>query len=171
MQGQGRPDAERGEHTQHGQTPKEDGPTTSRLVLTVPKRQLMAKEIDAFVVADLIKVELQRYRLSEQLQRRLLQPGKKSSSRNQHPGRVLSCAALYRGADLTELLIGEPVGFVEDEERGIRLSRVRYRYRPATCGQRRHDRAGAGHLLTCEFRPARNADYPVTRPCQLAESL
>ena len=171
MQGQGRPDAERREHTQHGQAPKEDGPTAARLVLTVPDRELMAKEIDAFVVANLIKAQPQRERLSEKLQRRLLQPGEKASARKQHPGRVLSCAALYRGADLTELLIGQPLGFVEDEERGIRLGRVRYCYCPAACGQRRHDRAGAGHLLACEFRPARDADHPVTRPCQLAESL
>jgi hypothetical protein len=81
VQGQGRPDADSGEHSQHGQTPKEDGPATARLVLTVPDRELMAEEIDAFVVADLIKVELQRYRLSEQLKRRLLQPGEKSSAR------------------------------------------------------------------------------------------
>jgi hypothetical protein len=81
VQGQGRPDADSGEHSEHGQTPKEDGPITARLVLTVPDRELMAKEIDAFVVADLIKVELQRYRLSEQLQRRLPQPGDKSSAR------------------------------------------------------------------------------------------
>jgi hypothetical protein len=106
VQGQGRPDADSGEHSEHGQTLKEDGPTAAGLVLTVPDRELMAKEVDAFVVADLVKVELQRCRLSEQLERRLIQSGEKSSASKQHPGRVLSCAALYRGTDLTELLIG-----------------------------------------------------------------
>lgn len=168
MQGQGPPDAERREHTQHGQAPNEDGPTPARLVLTVPDRELMAKEIDAFIVANLIKAQPQRERLFEKLQRRLLQPGEKASARKQHPGRVLSYAALNRGPDLTELLIRQPLGFVEDEERGIRLGRARYCYCAATFGQRRYDRAGAGHLLACEVWPARDADHPVTRPSQLA---
>jgi hypothetical protein len=81
VQGQGRPDADRREHTQPGQTPKEDGPTTVRIVLTVPDRELMTKEIDAFVVANLIKAQPQREPLSKKLQRRLLQPGEKSSAR------------------------------------------------------------------------------------------
>jgi hypothetical protein len=132
MQGQGRPDADRSEHTQRDQDPKEDGPAVVRLVLSVPGRELMAKEIDALVVANLIKAQLQRERLSEKLQRRLPQPGEKSPARKQHPGRVLFGAALYCRADLTELLISEPLGFVEDEERRIRLGRVRYCYRPAT---------------------------------------
>jgi hypothetical protein len=41
----------------------------------------MAKEIDAFVVSNLIKAQLQRERLSEKLQRRLLQPGEKPWAR------------------------------------------------------------------------------------------
>jgi hypothetical protein len=81
MQGQGCPEADRRDHAQHGQTPKEDRPTGARLVLTVPDRELMAKEIDAFVVANLIKVQPQRDRLSEKLERRLVQPGEKSSAR------------------------------------------------------------------------------------------
>ena len=171
MHGQGCPDADRREHSQHGQTPKEDRPPAARLDLTVPNRELMAKEIDAFVVANLIKAQLQRDRLSEKLQRRLLHPGEKTPARKEHPGRVLFCAALYRGADLTELPIGEPLGFVKNKERGVCLGRVRYRHHAATCGQHRHDSAGAGHLLACEFRPARDADHPVARPCQLAQRL
>jgi hypothetical protein len=58
MHGQGGPDADRRKHTQHGQTPKEDRPTTARLDLTVPERELMAKEIDAFVVSNLIRAQL-----------------------------------------------------------------------------------------------------------------
>jgi hypothetical protein len=81
MQGQGCPDADRREHRQHGQTPKKDRSPTARLDLTVPGRELVAKEIDAFVVANLIKAQLQRNRLSEKLQRRLLQPGEKFSAR------------------------------------------------------------------------------------------
>jgi hypothetical protein len=81
MQGQGCPEADRRDHTQHGQTPKEDRPTAARLVLTVPDRELMAKEIDAFVVTNLIKAQLQRDRLSKKLERRLVQPGEKSSAR------------------------------------------------------------------------------------------
>ena len=80
MHGQGGPDADRREHTQHGQTAKEDGPTTARLVLSVPDRELMAKKIDAFVIANLIKAQLQHDRLSEKQQRRLLQPREKSSA-------------------------------------------------------------------------------------------
>ena len=113
---------------------EEERPTTARLDLTVPDRELMAKEIDAFVVSNLIKAQLQRDRLSEKLQRRRLHPGEKNSARKEHPGRVLSCAAPYRGADVTELLIGEPLGFVEDEERGVRLGRVRYCYCPPPAG-------------------------------------
>ncbi len=171
MQGQGRSDADRGEHTQHGQTPNEDGPTTARLVLTVPNRQLMAKEINAFVIANLIKAQLGSERLLESLQGWLLHPGGKPSAGKQHPGRSLSFAVLYRGADLIELLIGEPLDFVEDEERGIRLGGVRYCYCPGTRGQSCHDRPSAGHLLACELRPARDADHPVTRSCQFAQSL
>ena len=65
MQGQGCPDADRREHSQHGQTPKEDRPHAARLGLTVSDRELMAKEIDAFIVANLVKAQLQRDRLSE----------------------------------------------------------------------------------------------------------
>jgi len=171
VHGQGRPDADSGERTQHGQTRKEDGPTAARLVLTVPERELMAKEIDAFVVANLIKAQPGGERLFESLQRWLLHPGEKSSGGKEHPGCSLSFVVPYRGADLIELVVGEPLGFVEDEEQSVRLGGVRYRYRPATCGQRCHDRAGAGHLLGCEFRPARDAYHLVTRPCQLAQSL
>jgi hypothetical protein len=46
----------------------------------VPDRELMAKEINAFVVANLIKAQLQRQRLSEKLQGRFLQPGEESSA-------------------------------------------------------------------------------------------
>jgi hypothetical protein len=77
MHGQGCPDADRRKHTQHGQTPKQDRPTTARLDVTVAERELMAKKIDAFVVSNLIKAQLQRERLSEKLQRRLLQPNEK----------------------------------------------------------------------------------------------
>jgi hypothetical protein len=135
--------------------------------LTVPDRELMAKEINAFAIANLINAQLQRQPLSDKLQRRLLQPGEKSSAREQHPGRLLSCTVLYRGADLTKLLIGEPLGFIEDEERGICLRGVRYGYCPASGGQHRHDGAGAGHILAGEFWPARDGDHPVTRPRQL----
>jgi hypothetical protein len=136
----------------------------------VPDSELMAKEIDSFVITNLIKAQLQREGLSEKLQRRLAQAGENSSAREEHPARLLFCTALYRGADLTELLIRQPLGVIQDEERGIGLGRVRYRYCPATGGQHRHDRAGAGHLLAREFRPARDADHPVMRPSQLAES-
>jgi hypothetical protein len=47
----------------------------------VPDSELMAKEIDAFVITNLIKAQLQRERLSEKLQRRLVQPGENSSAR------------------------------------------------------------------------------------------
>jgi hypothetical protein len=47
----------------------------------VPDRELMAKEINAFALANLIKAQLQRERLSERLQRRLLQPAEKFSAR------------------------------------------------------------------------------------------
>ena len=67
MQGQGRSDAEHREHTQHSQTAKEDRPTTARVVLTVPHRELMAKEIDPFVVANLIKAQVQRERFFQKL--------------------------------------------------------------------------------------------------------
>jgi hypothetical protein len=52
----------------------------ARLVLTVPHGELMAKKIDAFVIAYLIKAQLQHERLSEKLQRRLLQPREKCSA-------------------------------------------------------------------------------------------
>jgi hypothetical protein len=131
----------------------------------------MAKEIDAFVVANLIKAQPGGERLFDNLQRWRLHPGEKPSAGKEHPRRSFSFVALYRGADLIELLIGEPLGFVEDEERDVRLARVRYCYCPATCGQRCHDRAGAGHLFAREFRPARDADHLVTRSRQLAQSL
>ena len=102
----------------------------------------MAKEIDAFVLANLIEAQLQHEWLSDKLQWRLLKPGEKFSAGQQHPGRALFCAALYRREDLTELLIREPIGFIEDEERGIRLGRVRYcvlsrSLRPTSPRQRR----------------------------------
>ena len=80
MHGQGCPDANRRKHTQHGQTPKQDRPTTARLDVTMPERELMAKEIDAFVVANLIKAQAGCNRLSERLQRWLLHPGEKPST-------------------------------------------------------------------------------------------
>jgi hypothetical protein len=46
----------------------------------VPDGELMAKKIDAFVIANLIKAQLQHERLSEKQQRRLLQPREKSSA-------------------------------------------------------------------------------------------
>jgi hypothetical protein len=115
----------------------------------VPNRKLMAKEIDAFVVANLIKPQPQRKLLSEKLQRRLLQPDEKLWACQQHPGRLLPSAAPDRGADLPQLLVGKPLGFVEYEERGIRLGRVRYCHRPPACRQLRQNGVGAGHLLAC----------------------
>jgi hypothetical protein len=80
MQRQGCADADHREHRQHSQTPKQYRPTTARLVLTVSDRKLMAKEINAFVVANLIKAQLQRDRLSEKLQLLFLQPREKSAA-------------------------------------------------------------------------------------------
>jgi hypothetical protein len=112
-------------HPHYRQSAHENWPHSARLVFTVPRCELMAQKIDALVIANLIKAQRRRERLSSKLKRLLLQPGKKLRGREQHRGRVLSSARLQSGANLFDLLTGEPVGFVEDEQRRGGIGRVR----------------------------------------------
>jgi hypothetical protein len=65
------------------------------------------------------------------------------------------------------LLIRQPVGLIEDEERHIPTRR---RTAPSSRRQGRDDRTGAKHTLDREFWSASDPDHPVTRS-RFAESL
>jgi hypothetical protein len=123
-QGKKPADDDRREHPEHGQTTPENGPSAVRLDIAVSGCELMAQKIDALVVPNLIKAHPRCECLSQRLQWGLLQPGKKCGGREQYGGRITLCAPLYRDVDLLDLLIGEPVGFVEDKQRAVCLCRV-----------------------------------------------
>ena len=117
--------SDRREQPHYRQNAQENWSDSPRLAVMVPRCELTAQKIDALVIANLIKPQPGCERLAYRLQRLVLQPGKKLRGRQQHRGRVLPVAPLHGGADLFDLLIGEPVGFVEDEQRRGGLGRVR----------------------------------------------
>lgn len=83
----------------------------------MPSGELVAKKLDAFVLADLLKPKLRSERIFQEPQRRLLQPGKKDRARQEHARRALCGGGPRELENLPDLLLGELVHVVKDEER------------------------------------------------------
>jgi hypothetical protein len=137
-------DDDRGNRHNHSQPAQQNRPNGRRLMPDLPSCELVSKEVDALIVADLIKAQPTRENTAARLQGRFLQAGEKLLAPQQHPGRVLAGAMQKRGADLLQLLIRKPVGLIEDEERRIP---TRCRPCPSSRRQGRDDRTGAEHTF------------------------
>src|SRR5258708_20643881 len=80
-------------------------------------RELMAKKVDAFVLTNLLKAEPGGEPVLQESQRRLLQAGKEAKPRQEYCRRTLPAGVLSELEYLSDLLLGELVHVVKDEQR------------------------------------------------------
>jgi hypothetical protein len=132
MQEQEGADAHGQQHGQSCQTANDTGWNSAEFVATMPSRELMAKKLDAFVLTDLLKAEVGGEPILQELQRRLLQADKKATPRQEYCCRTLPIALLGKRENLSDLLLGELIHPVKDEQRRGWLRRFRYCCRAAT---------------------------------------
>ncbi len=131
MQGQEGADAHGQQQHQGCQTAKDSGWNSAGLVATMPSRELMAKKLDAFVLTDLLKAEPGGEPILQEPQRRLLQTGEEARPRQEYCRRTLPVAVLSDLENLSDLLLGELIQVVKDEQRRGWLRRFRYCCRAA----------------------------------------
>ena len=143
--------------SQHGQGTGDDGWNAAPFVVAVPSLELVAKKVDALVFTDLVQPKSGPEGFFYWLQQGRFQPVRKTSTRQQHCRRALLSPPCDDLAGLRELLVGEPVDLIEDEQRRGRLGRPR-----AT---------GAGQLLDLELTAARNVDHHTASLRDFAESF
>ena len=131
MQEQEGADADGQQQHQGCQTAKNTGWNSAGLVAMMPSRELMAKKVDAFVLTNLLKAEPGGEPVLQEPQRRLLQAGKEAKPRQEYCRRTLPAGVLSELEYLSDLLLGELVHVIKDEQRRGWLRRLRYRWRAA----------------------------------------